>query len=70
VTANAPDPPLVTIFLTNGTATSGGNGPGAVQVPQDEGRHLISQKLAVAGSTPPAGYPGGPLPGGARNRSG
>jgi hypothetical protein len=68
---SAPDPPdTMTVFVTNGTATSAGNGPGPVRVPPGEARWLISQKLAIPGDQPPAGYPGGPLPSGARNRSG
>ena len=35
-TAAAGDGPLTWVFLLNGTATSGGNGPGPVQLPADE----------------------------------
>jgi hypothetical protein len=52
-----PDAP-VTIFLLNGTGTSGGNGPGVVSVPADEAQWLVSECLAVYGSIPPSGYLG------------
>jgi hypothetical protein len=54
---STPDAP-VTIFLLNGTATSGGNGPGVVSVPPDEAARLVSEGLAVVGSIPPSGYLG------------
>ncbi len=38
---------LVTVELGNGTRTSGGRGPGQVQVPEDEARELVAQGLAV-----------------------
>jgi hypothetical protein len=53
-----PDPAPVEIFLLNGTGTSGGNGPGVVSVPPDEAARLVSDCLAVYGSTPPSGYLG------------
>ena len=43
----AKDTPLVDVLLGNGTATSGGLGPGVVSVPADEARGLIRQGLAV-----------------------
>jgi hypothetical protein len=54
-----PDPGLVTIFLLNGTGVSGDqHGPGVVQVAPDEAQRLVSECLAVYGSTPPSGYLG------------
>jgi len=41
------EPQLVTVELGNGTRTSGGRGPGQVQVPEDEARELVAQGLAV-----------------------
>jgi hypothetical protein len=55
---STPEAPLVQIYLLNGTGTSGGNGPGVVQVPEDEAASLIRECLAVRGSTPPSGYNG------------
>jgi hypothetical protein len=52
-------PALVTVYCTNGTGTSGGNGPGPVQVPPGEAAWLVSQRLAVYGDQPPAGFNGG-----------
>jgi hypothetical protein len=51
-------PALVPIFLTNGTMTTGGPGPGVVQVPPEEAAYWIGECLAVAGQHPPAGYLG------------
>jgi hypothetical protein len=54
-----PDAPaLVTVYLLNGTGTSGGNGPGPVQVPEDEAAWLLNESLAVRGSIPPSGFLG------------
>jgi hypothetical protein len=53
-----PDEQLTWVYCTNGTATSGGNGPGPVQVPPDEAAWLIHEGLAVAGQLPPMGYLG------------
>jgi hypothetical protein len=49
---------MTKIFLPNGTGTSGGNGPGVVDVPEDEAARLVHEGLAVRGSTPPSGYNG------------
>jgi hypothetical protein len=49
---------MTTIFLLNGTGTSGGNGPGVVQVPEDEAARLVHESLAVYGDVPPSGYLG------------
>jgi hypothetical protein len=58
-TPDAPAAPdLVWVYCTNGTATSGGNGPGPVQVPPDEAAWLIGECLAVAGQLAPMGYLG------------
>jgi hypothetical protein len=51
-------PPLVWVYLSNGTGTSGGNGPGPVQVPPDEAAFFVGERLAVYGSIPPTGYAG------------
>jgi hypothetical protein len=53
-----PDQQLAWVYLANGTSTSGGNGPGPVQVPPAEAAWLIGECLAVAGQLPPAGYLG------------
>ena len=52
------EPETTWIYLTNGTGTSGGSGPGPVQVPPDEAAWLIGEGLAVAGQVPPAGLHG------------
>ena len=41
------EPQLVTVEPGNGTRTSGGRGPGQVQVPEVEARELVAQGLAV-----------------------
>jgi hypothetical protein len=51
-------PELVTVYCTNGTGTSSGNGPGPVQVPPDEADWLVSESLAVYGPYAPAGFLG------------
>jgi hypothetical protein len=51
-------PGLAWVYLGNGTATSGGNGPGAVQVPPGEADWLIHEGLAIAGQLPPVGLLG------------
>lgn len=53
-----PDQQLTWVYCTNGTTTSGGNGPGPVQVPPGEAAWLIGECLAVAGQHPPMGYLG------------
>jgi hypothetical protein len=56
---STPDPSPVTIFLLNGTGVSGDqHGPGVVSVPPDEAQWLVSERIAVYGSTPPSGYLG------------
>ena len=52
------DGPLTWMFLLNGTRTSGGNGPGPVQVRPDEAAWLIRQRLALAGQAPPQNWSG------------
>ena len=52
------DAGLVTVFCTNATRTSGGNGPGPVQVPRAEASWLISQRIAVPGDRPPPNWSG------------
>jgi hypothetical protein len=54
---STPDAP-VTIFLLNGTSTSGGNGPGPVSVPPEEAARLLNESLAVRGDVAPRGYLG------------
>jgi hypothetical protein len=49
-------PELVWVFLSNGTGTSGGNGPGPVQVPPDEAAWLTGQRLGVYGTEAPIGF--------------
>jgi hypothetical protein len=49
---------MSTVYLLNGTATSGGNGPGVVQVPPDEAARLVGECLAVYGDVAPSGYLG------------
>jgi hypothetical protein len=51
-------PDLVEVYLPNGTPTSGGNGPGAVSVPEDEAARLVHEGLAIYGSIPPSGLYG------------
>jgi hypothetical protein len=55
---STPDPPLVWIYLSNGTATSGGSGPGPVQVPPGEAAFFVRERLAVHGTVPPTGLLG------------
>jgi hypothetical protein len=53
-----PAPALTPVHQSNGTATSGGTGPGVVYVPPDEAAWLVSQRLAVHGEKPPRGLYG------------
>lgn len=46
---------LVPVYLANGTRTSGGTGPGVVQVPPGEAAALVRDRLAVYGGQPPYG---------------
>lgn len=55
-----PDVQMVTVFLVNGTRTSQGPGPGVKTLPSPEANALISAKLAIYGSEPPAGMGGVP----------
>jgi hypothetical protein len=48
----------VPCFLLNGVRTSQGPGPGPMMLPPAEAASLVARKLAVAGSTPPSGWPG------------
>jgi hypothetical protein len=48
-----PDQPVVTVYVTNGTRTSQGPGPGPKTLPAAEASALISHKLAVYGDRPP-----------------
>jgi hypothetical protein len=59
-TGTEPQPPgLTPVYLSNGTRTSGGTGPGVVHVPPDEAAWLVAQKLAIHGQQPPLGLLGG-----------
>jgi hypothetical protein len=70
MTSNMPDPPAVPpdpvagegepvpVFLTNATRTSSGPGPGVRFVPPEEAAWLVRMKYAVAGESPPRGWPG------------
>ncbi len=49
---------LVAVFVTNGTMTSQGPGPGPKSLPAAEASALVSRKLAVYGTQPPAGFGG------------
>ena len=51
-----PQPELVPVFVTTGIRTSGGNGPGVVQVPPAEAAALVADRRAIHGTTPPRGY--------------
>jgi hypothetical protein len=44
---------LVSVYVTNATRTSGGNGPGPVRVPPAEAGALVGDKLAIYGDQPP-----------------
>lgn len=46
-------PATITVFVTNGTSTSQGNGPGYADLPADEALWLIGEGLAVRGGMPP-----------------
>jgi hypothetical protein len=61
--ARMPEPQLADVYLTNGTSTSAGPGPGHKRLPQAEAALLVHRKLAVAGTEPPRsflGHPQGP----------
>jgi hypothetical protein len=53
------EPATITCYITNGTSTSKGNGPGvAADLPAEEALWLIGQGLAVRGDQPPMGMEG------------
>jgi hypothetical protein len=49
-------PELVTVFVTTGIRTSGGNGPGVVRVPPAEAARLVADRRAIHGDRAPRGY--------------
>jgi hypothetical protein len=44
---------LVPVHLANATRTSGGTGPGVVEVPRDEAGRLVADRLAIYGERAP-----------------
>ena len=44
---------LVTVYVVNGTRTSAGPGPGALELPPLEAAALVRQRFAVYGDRPP-----------------
>jgi hypothetical protein len=48
-----PGPAAVTVYVVNGTRTSAGPGPGAMELPPAEAAALVRQRFAVYGSRPP-----------------
>jgi hypothetical protein len=56
---DAPGGGLVAVYLTNGTRTSVGPGPGLKRLPPAEAGRLVSARLAAYGETPPRGYSDG-----------
>jgi hypothetical protein len=50
---------LVAVYLTNGTRTSAGPGPGVKRLPSAEAGALIRARLATYGERPPRGYADG-----------
>ena len=48
-----PGPAAVTVYVVNGTRTSAGPGPGALELPPLEANVLIRQRFAVAGDRAP-----------------
>jgi hypothetical protein len=48
-------PATITVYVTNGTSTSAGNGPGVADLPAGEALWLIGEGLAVRGDRPPMG---------------
>ena len=48
--------PGVAVFVTNGTRTSQGPGPGPKTLPPAEAAALVRDKLAVYGSQAPRGF--------------
>ena len=49
---------LVRVLMANGHRTSGGTGPGVVEVPPDEAARLVAARVAVHGDQLPRGFPG------------
>jgi hypothetical protein len=45
------EPATITVYVTNGTSTSQGNGPGYADLPADEALWLIGEGLAVRAAT-------------------
>jgi hypothetical protein len=56
---SAGSPGVVAVYLTNGTRTSQGPGPGVKRLPPDEAGRLVSARLAAFGEAPPRGYADG-----------
>jgi hypothetical protein len=48
---------MVTIYVTNGTRTSAGPGPGVLTLPASEAGALVSARLAVHGDREPGPQP-------------
>jgi hypothetical protein len=48
-----PGPQLVAVYVVNGTRTSRGPGPGAMELPALEAAALVRQRFAIYGSRPP-----------------
>jgi hypothetical protein len=60
---SAPDSPAtIMVNVLNGTSTSGGTGPGYVELPEDEALHLIGEGLATRGQHPHFSRGIGPSP--------
>jgi hypothetical protein len=55
-------PATITVFVTNATSTSAGNGPGYADLPSDEALWLLGEGLAVRGIHPPPNMLAGPRP--------
>ena len=51
---------LVSVYVTHGTRTLAGTGPGVVRVPPDEAGRLVAAKLPIHRSRPPRGLLGDP----------
>jgi hypothetical protein len=61
--AGGADEPLVAVYLTNGTRTSAGPGPGVKRLPPAEAGALVRARLAAYGERPPRGYADGGMDG-------
>lgn len=55
-------PGLVAVYLTNGTRTSAGPGPGVKHLPPAEAGALVRPRLAAYGEQSPRGYGDGHAP--------